>query len=86
MRNILEVLDKVVAVIPVSEKAVRQRLASVKNTAMYTPPECIVGVWRMAAAVLTSELPWPPKEEWQKDVHAIFSDQPRVKDESANPG
>lgn len=71
-RNILTVIDRIVAEIPEAETSLRARLASVRETASFTAPEAMTRSWRQLASVLTYELPNPPVETWQSKIGRII--------------
>jgi hypothetical protein len=71
-RNISEVIDRILAVVPESEAALRARLLSTKETAWFTAPEAMGRVWRLLSSVLTSELPADLPEPWQAQAGRII--------------
>lgn len=71
-RNPVDVIDQVLAVLPLSEPELRTYLLKLKDSVGYVPPEHLHGVWVAIANVLNGALPWPPKEEWHKQAHAIM--------------
>jgi len=70
-RNPVDVIDQVLEVLPPTETELRIRLLKLKDNAGYVPPEHMRGIWIAIANTLNAALPWPPKEEWHRQVHAI---------------
>ena len=71
-RNPVAVIDQVLEVLPSTETGLRALLLQIKDRARYIPPEDMHGIWVILANTLNGALPWPPKEEWHRQVHAIM--------------
>ena len=72
MRNLSVVIDRLLAVIPETEKQVRAGLEDVKSSYAYTAPEHHVELWRDAMYILSAGL-GEPDTDWKKEVSDIFS-------------
>lgn len=70
-RKIGEVIERILAVIPESETALRGELGKVSGKAWFTAPEAMRRVWGLLCAVLADALPLVPAEEWQAKVGRI---------------
>ena len=70
-RNPVDVIDQVLEVLPSTETGLRALLLEIKDRAGYVPPEDMRSIWVAIANTLNGALPWPPKEKWHKQVHAI---------------
>lgn len=75
MRNIGEVIDKMVEKVPDGEEELRQQLDRVKKAAGYTPPEMMTGPWNELAAVCQRCMGQPPYEvgSWKENVLKVFN-------------
>jgi hypothetical protein len=71
-RNLVDVIDQMIAVIPETEKQLRGRLESLKTTCVYSSPEQDSARWSHCAEILMGEI-GEPVTEWQKKVAEIFS-------------
>ena len=67
------VIDQMLVHIPASMGELIDELNRVKETACYTAPECWGEIWSMMAYALQKVLPYPPKEDWQKEVYKIIT-------------
>lgn len=72
MRDIAEVIDQMLVVIPADKESLRARLDSVKKSAFFTAPELAGNNWHSVAGILEGEI-GEPLEPWQKEVAAIFN-------------
>lgn len=71
MRDLVEVLDAIIAEIPASETRALTSIKAVQASAKFTAPEIMSARWNQAAAILEHDI-GEPKEDWQKKVAAIF--------------
>jgi hypothetical protein len=77
MREIVDVINDVLEVVPETETKLRLELAHLRESACYAPPEGVPGLWRRGSQVLT-ELLGPrmetePAGSWCLRVAAIWS-------------
>jgi hypothetical protein len=72
-RNPVDVIDAVLMKLPGSFSHVAHLLEKVRSDSTYRPPEAQGETWYAFCHVLNSELPFPPVEEWQKDVYRIVT-------------
>lgn len=78
MRYLPDVIDQMLAVIPISEPGLLSGLAEVKESAQYAAPEMQLFWWRSCAQILNEELgETPPSDGWQGKVAAIWMDTNR---------
>lgn len=75
MRNIGEVIDKMMEKVPESEEELRSQMIRVKRAAGYTPPEMSTGPWNELASVCQRYLGEPPYEvgSWKEGVLKAFN-------------
>lgn len=74
-RNPVEVIDTVLAKLPEGYPALRARLEKIKSNSRYRAPE-LEGqrdTWIEVGNALNENLPFPPKEDWQKDIFRIIT-------------
>ena len=72
MRNLPDVIRKIINVIPATETSAIAVLKDTQSSAMYAPPELESFWWDMCAERLSDEL-GEPDELWKKEVATIFS-------------
>lgn len=72
-RNPIEVIDNIIKQIPSENKVLIAALKRVQYDASYRPPEGQYDTWCDLAAVLNTELPFPPVENWHKEVYQIVT-------------
>lgn len=81
MRDIVRVIDAVLAEIPADEYAtgdsLRLYLGSIKDMAAYYPPECAYYYWRKGTEALEDVISIPIKP-WQQRVADIWSGRTEV--------
>lgn len=70
-RDIVKVIDAMLALIPADKKLFREDLKKVKYRSLYTAPEMVSADWRSAASTLGFHMS-TTEEEWQKRVADIF--------------
>ncbi len=75
-RDLTEVIDQILEVVPSDRLNLHARLKSVKDGAMYAAPEMMKQHWSRAQTILASELGNPTKfkDEWMLRVYQIFTD------------
>lgn len=71
-RNLGEVIEQLLAVIPPEEEGLIASLSSVLESAAFSPPEMIDDWWRRTMHIL--EEIGQPKSDWQLSVHSIWCD------------
>ena len=78
MRDLVTTLDEVIAWFPTDVVDDYERLIigldSVKNSAVYTPPECMRELWIQASNLLREYL-GEPDEEWKQKIQNIWLDK-----------
>lgn len=74
-RNVAEVIDQVLGIVPEAEQELRSRLEALRTSAKYKAPELMGDIWNGAAHLLNDSLPFPPQEEWQWKVASTFANQ-----------
>ena len=74
-RNVVDVIDQVLGIVPEAEKELRGRLEDLRRNAKYKAPEVMRDIWSGMGHLLNDSLPFPPKEEWQWKVAATFANQ-----------
>ena len=77
MRDIIEVIERIVEYIPEDKKLFITQLNSIKNSAMYTPPEAMHGRWYEASCILENNLGQVnqlPKDGWEMEVLKEWKD------------
>ena len=72
-RNLAEVVAQMLAVIPESEEQLRAELERCRQSAVFTAPEIMSGVWRRAAEALNEHLGPRDPNEWTSKVAEIFN-------------
>jgi hypothetical protein len=72
MRSLPEVLSKMTTLIPDDTGHLRNRLESVRTSALYAPPEMQGYWWRAAQTALIECEPEAPEEDWWRKVLAIW--------------
>lgn len=76
MRNLITVIDQMIAIIPQSESELIADLLSIKESCKFTAPEIVSVRWRSAAETLTYFIPEHKDKmsDWQKKVFNIWMD------------
>lgn len=77
MRNLSEVIEEMLAVVPAEQIDLRDRLKATKQSSLYAAPEMRQTFWHECRDHLVSYV-GKPKEEWQKQVASIFSTHPNI--------
>lgn len=71
-RDVLQVIDRVVALVPAEEVKLLNRLKSARDTAEYCAPEVRTSRgFALLCSILTEELPSTPREPWQDKIGRI---------------
>ena len=71
MRNLVEVLDRIIAIIPPEEAAAIAAIRAVQTSARCTAPEVAVDRWLQAAFVIATHL-GEPDTPWKQQVCRVF--------------
>lgn len=72
MRNLSDVVDQMLEVIPTENESLINRLKAAKQSSLFAAPEMQSVFWNECFTSLVSEI-GEPVEDWQKKVAAIFS-------------
>lgn len=72
MRNLSDVVDKMLEVIPVENESLINQIKAARQSSLFAAPEMQSVFWNECASALISEI-GEPVVEWQKQVAAIFS-------------
>lgn len=72
MRNLSDVVDKMLEVIPSEKESLRDQLKATKQSSLFAAPEIQSSFWNNCAGILNREI-GDPVEDWQKKVASIFS-------------
>ena len=72
MRNLADVIDQMVEVIPANEETLIARLNATRQSVLFAAPELESFWWNMCAERLNDEIGQPTKK-WQKQIGLIFS-------------
>ena len=70
-RDLVDVIDRMLELIPDSEHDLRKKLASVQDSAHYTPPDGMAIRWEQLLKVLWNNL-GAPVAGWQVQVARLF--------------
>lgn len=73
MRDIHDVIEKMIAKIPADQDRLIAQLEGVAYTSCYTPPECASKDWIAASHILHSFFGPVPKLDWQREVIMIYN-------------
>lgn len=89
MRNLFEVINNILAVVPEDQQDLRSRLASVQHSVAYSPPELMADLWNDTHAVLFSGYPvcindwttwmWEASRIFSGVIYHVIDPQPVVK-------
>ena len=75
MRDLCEVIDRIIEVIPDSETSTISKLKCVQNDCRYTAPELIPLKWQSVYGILCDYVFDPHtlgKDTWQEKIRKIF--------------
>ena len=75
MRNIADVIDRIIAEIPPPNGAEILRLTKIKLDSGYNPPECRRKDWIRLCEYLNERFPYPPETDWQRRILDITTDK-----------
>jgi hypothetical protein len=70
-RDLNDVINRLLAVIPATETVLRERLVSAQKIVLYHPPEMHGYDWQIVSSAL-NVAGWPPKETWQLAAYNVF--------------
>jgi hypothetical protein len=72
-RDFQDVISRVILQVPHEDRqlALRGCLRKLRNDAAYTAPEDMQRRWAELGMLLNTNLPWPPKEDWQTRISSI---------------
>jgi len=73
MRWLPDVIEQMLAVIPVDQVELRQRLEWHAKDASFKAPEQMTACWNSTANTLNGLLGTDMSQEWQWDIQVIFS-------------
>ena len=73
MRDIIEVLDNVIGVVPDYEHDFKDYLKGLKEDCLYTAPEAMQQRWFAFGGYVSRFIPYPPTEDWQKQAVKYFT-------------
>lgn len=73
-RNIFEVINRLLKVVPEDEQRVRGLLKETKLSALYTSPESMGQRWRQLSLCFRG-CPNPPETDWQKEASRILKEE-----------
>ena len=74
-RNIVEVIDQVLAIVPENYETLHRQLKSISYSAGYTPPEGMRDRWYDASIALQDALGSDLKLLWVQEVNDIWMDK-----------
>lgn len=76
MRNIYDVVDRMIPLIPKDEAALLGELHSLRQSALYAAPESARMWWSEFHRIINEYLPHPSEcTDWQLNVGNIFMDK-----------
>ena len=76
MRNIVDVVDQMLRVLPADEAAFKGELVSLRSSALYAAPESARMWWSEFHRIINDYLPHPDKcTDWQLQIGMIFMDK-----------
>jgi hypothetical protein len=75
MRDITQVIDKIITVTPKDESAFIIELKALKESCMYTAPEDMTRRWDMLGNIFNHYIPYPSTHEWHDIAIKIFTDK-----------
>lgn len=75
-RNPIEVIDNIIAKLPENyDTSLVSHLKRIQEDSFYRPPERQHETWYELAVTLQNSLPFPPTENWQKEIYFIVTTQ-----------
>lgn len=76
MRDLKDVINRVLGCIPGDQKEIRQRFKTLKSDIFYTAPEMMYQKWIVGSEILFDYLgPEMPTDGWQKEVVDVWMDK-----------
>lgn len=75
MRNLPDVINNIIEVIPDSEDQLITELNELKESTMFTAPEAIGRKWEILMLVINYHLQYPPEKDWERKVGNIFANK-----------
>jgi len=72
MRYLPGVIDEILDEIPESEAELRTELAMLRARLRYVAPEAM-GMYWLAGAAILSKRAQDPKQQWTRNIHAIWN-------------
>lgn len=76
MRNIHDVINAMLQLIPDAENEFRAQLTAIMSSAMFAAPETMALQWQRMSEVATMHIPRPATEEWHFEVIAALMNIP----------
>lgn len=71
LRRLYDVIDQMLPLIPKDKKSLRIALLSIKDSALFAPPENQAIWWKQTAVVLAEQI-GQPKEGWHHQIANIM--------------
>ncbi len=78
MRNLIDVIDQLLSVVPKSEKQIRNELLDIQDSQKFRAPEDMIG-WYQVTEILQNFTLNKTTPLWQLEMCSIFSTQPLEK-------
>ena len=75
MRNLIDVIEQMLAVVPKSEKQIRTELLDIQDSQKFRAPEDMIG-WYQVSNILQSFTFNKRTPRWKLEMFSIFSTQP----------
>lgn len=76
MRNLIDVIDQMLSVLPTNEESLRKDLFGRKDSCFYTAPEAMSYRWEEVANILVNRFgKTEPISGWQKKIVDIWMDR-----------
>lgn len=74
MRNLFEVINQILSLIPSDKTDFIQSLISAKESVAFAPPELMRYWWRTCAEILEENMTASIDHEWEKEIIKIWQD------------
>lgn len=75
MRNISEVVKKILKEVPESEESLTHSLMSLESSIAFSAPELIPLRWQTLTEIINRTIPYPPRKDWEVAVISVFIDK-----------
>jgi len=76
VKSLPDTIDRLLELVPADQQLLRAGLASARESAICTPPECLRERWRELAYLLGLRLPrGVDKPAWAQEAMDLFEDQ-----------